>query len=221
MVRGCEQEFYAKGYCRSHYQQVWRGQTPHPVSEYAAEVGVCAAPDCNNEFRQRSRGSVRKYCSRLCAGRTHKREMRASGWVPPHRRPDQPLCRVEGCEKPKLVHGYCPMHHERVKKYGDPGQAESKHRPGEWRLNSDGYVIRWFDGHIELQHRAVMADALGRELLPGESPHHKNGDRSDNRIENLELWSSAQPAGQRVADKLIYAREIIARYGDLPAEVIG
>lgn len=53
---------------------------------------------------------------------------------------------------------------------------------------------------------------LNRPLWPDETPHHINGDRSDNRIENLELWSSYQPKGQRVEDKIAYAREILARY---------
>jgi len=42
--------------------------------------------------------------------------------------------------------------------------------------------------------------------------HHKNGDRQDNRPDNLELWSSRQPKGQRTEDKVEYAIEILKQY---------
>ena len=57
-----------------------------------------------------------------------------------------------------------------------------------------------------------MEEHLGRALVKGENVHHINGDRSDNRIDNLELWNTTQPKGQRAADKLAWAHEIIALY---------
>lgn len=97
---------------------------------------------------------------------------------------------------------------------------------GRKHVNSQGYVIvgvpadypgakrNGMYGQI-LEHRKVMQDFLGRALLPDENVHHLNGVRDDNRPENLELWTRSQPSGQRVEDKLQWARDFIQLYEGL------
>lgn len=64
-----------------------------------------------------------------------------------------------------------------------------------------------------------MERMLGRPLLPGENVHHRNGDRSDNREINIELWNTSQPSGQRVTDKVRWALELIEQYPDVVASI--
>lgn len=70
-----------------------------------------------------------------------------------------------------------------------------------------GYVITTKNGRRRGDHQWAMIRKLGRELEQWEEVHHKNGIRSDNSFENLELWAVPQPKGQRVEDLVRWAVE--------------
>lgn len=128
-----------------------------------------------------------------------------------HRAP----CLASHCERAAEVNGggLCRAHQEA---YVAIVTEEIGARVAKVRVDRSGYVhIQLSRGGIwQAAHRFVMCRELGRDLYPGENVHHLNGNRGDNRPENLELWVVSQPAGQRPDDLVRYARELLARYGD-------
>jgi hypothetical protein len=122
---------------------------------------------------------------------------------------------VEGCDRNNYAKGMCASHYLHARRTSK--SPTGKVRPiGVFAERVDprsGYIYQGSPGvKPRLKHRLVMEQLLGRPLLPSENVHHVNGQRDDNRLDNLELWSKSQPAGQRVADKVAWAIEFLALY---------
>lgn len=175
----------------------------------------CSVPGCLDRTR------IKKGMCDFHYGRSRRLGDPLAGG--PRRSPprSQAQCSVDGCDKKAVAKSFCPNHLRRLHTYGSPtgGRWEQDGRTTRWHEDRNGYVCR-FDrkdknsgpNGFVYQHREVMAGVLGRTLSGSESVHHKNGNRSDNRPENLELWVKSQPTGQRVQDLLAWAHEIIRLY---------
>ncbi len=87
-----------------------------------------------------------------------------------------------------------------------------KKQKGQGCLRKDGYRSLMINKKRILEHTHIMEIHLGRKLFKNENIHHKNGVRYDNRIENLELWTTSHSSGQRVEDKVKWIKEFIKNY---------
>lgn len=77
--------------------------------------------------------------------------------------------------------------------YGKRGAERGNAFKGGKRISSWGYILVGVDGgKYEFEHRLIMERIIGRKLLRTEHVHHINGNKQDNRIENLSLMTKSE-----------------------------
>jgi hypothetical protein len=195
----CRQQGTLPGPCKPEKE----GPAPTPLRPFYGTQGPCRFDGCP---KPRAAGG-------FCAG--HAAQYYGGRPLAPLFKP-KVGCDFPGCTKRHFALGYCQGHwrHLRLKRPLTPLREKSG------RIISRGYVLIFEPTHPNAhktgyvaEHTKVMAAMLGRPLERFEEVHHRNGIRSDNRSENLELWARGmQPPGSRVSDLIEAALRVLKLY---------
>lgn len=168
----------------------------HCYSKQKIKVLYCKT--CNAPIDRR-----KKYCSRSFCNPCYRKDYNK-------RHPEKvEKNRKYITDKVRIKRGL-PLDHPRL--IAKPGEGH-KWKNGYRCIYKPGYHGRKNKSGRLLEHIWVMTQHLGRNLFKGENIHHKNGIRDDNRLDNLELWNTSQPSGQRVDDKISFYKEFLEQYG--------
>ncbi|HYY78945.1 MAG TPA: HNH endonuclease [Actinomycetes bacterium] len=176
----------------------------------------CDFPGCPN--RARARGLCTSHLDQLDRGKP------LTPLLGKHGRKYE-RCTFPGCGNKHAAGGLCTGHRSQRARGQELRPLHSKRGSDRW-VDPKGYVWLRRPGHPNAkqlggwiaEHVLVMSEVLGRPLRKGESVHHRNLIRDDNRPENLQLWTSHQPRGTSVEDMVAWCRWFLRQYGDASPE---
>lgn len=200
-VEGCNKPKKKKSArCGMHTWRLYEWGEVGPVGVLPAKTPVpCGFESCNKQARALG------YCN------THYERLRRTGDLGPEgdgRKRIPKLCVIEGCESKRAsILGYCGKHLARYRLHGDPEKLVNNYAAYR-SLMDTGYVRVWRPGHplaksdgYVLEHRLVAWEngllvSVDSEL----HVHHKNRDKTDNRIENLEVVLASEHKRQHLEE---------------------
>lgn len=197
IIDNCQREVACRGWCQAHYMRYRRHGDP--LGGRPERPEICSYANCTS--RHYANGYCRLHYVRANAGTDLGKPL-------PIR---QDGCNVKDCDKPHTCLGYCNTHWARLKKHNDVKEDVPITRltANGKIIDGKGYVLIWTGKKYEREHRIIMSIHIGRALRQDETVHHINGVKDDNRLENLELWSSSHPSGQRLEDKISWAKDFL------------
>lgn len=142
---------------------------------------------CGLMFEKTSAG--RKYCSDECMAEAKKRREARTVTV---------VCEDCGAEYERTVKESKRRGDRRTLCVACRGRGFRNH--GLRRASDGRMVITCRDGSRVYFYRALMEAAIGRHLTTDEVVHHRNGDPTDDRLENLEVMSKSDHTALHTED---------------------
>jgi endogenous inhibitor of DNA gyrase (YacG/DUF329 family) len=161
---------------------------------------------CGKEKNNISRTYNPKYCSRRCQANVSIEKARII-LICEHCKKE--FIRRRGERSIKNPLHFCSR--ECLSKYR-VGPKHPSYKDGLHRTQK-GYITIQVNGKRVLRNRYVMSNFLGRPLLRCEEVHHRDGQKENDNIENLEIWDHSHPSGQRLEEKILWAISFLEHNG--------